>query len=221
VDYFVILGVKYDATPEEIKRAYRQKARQVHPDVNDSPGAEDQFRMVSEAYRVLSDSGRRATYVQERMVRMRTASLERRAVRRPSRRRYMHSQISLHIGCLVVGIILIAWVMDRGMFFMGGVSQATHCTAVSWTPVTDGEGFRLTYSAPVPWQAQRAERTVYLAGSPEPYMIGSFPCYHSESTRSIQLEPFEFGNVFRLTSLLPWGILGLVFTAKAGRFFFA
>jgi curved DNA-binding protein len=64
-DYYRILGVDRNASEKDIKRAYRQLARQFHPDVN--PGdkqAEDQFKKINEAYEVLSDKEKRAKYDQ-------------------------------------------------------------------------------------------------------------------------------------------------------------
>lgn len=62
-DYYAILGVERDASPEAIKRAFRRLARETHPDAN--PGdaaAEARFREVAEAYEVLSDPQRRRAY---------------------------------------------------------------------------------------------------------------------------------------------------------------
>ena len=64
-DYYSILGVKRDATEQEIKRAYRRLARKHHPDVN--PGdksAEAKFKEINEAYEVLSDKEKRQKYDQ-------------------------------------------------------------------------------------------------------------------------------------------------------------
>lgn len=62
-DYYDVLGVARDANETEIKKAFRKLARELHPDVNrHDPEAEDKFKEAAEAYEVLSDSERRATY---------------------------------------------------------------------------------------------------------------------------------------------------------------
>ena len=62
-DYYEILGVKRDAKPEEIKKAYRRLARKYHPDVNPGDKAsEERFKLTSEAHDVLSDPKKRKVY---------------------------------------------------------------------------------------------------------------------------------------------------------------
>ena len=58
-DYYGILGVNRDASADDIKRAYRQLARQYHPDVNPDPAAQDKFKEINAAYEVLSDPKKR------------------------------------------------------------------------------------------------------------------------------------------------------------------
>ncbi|MGD9954979.1 MAG: molecular chaperone DnaJ [Candidatus Nanopelagicales bacterium] len=61
-DLYAVLGVARDATPEEIKRAYRKLARELHPDVNPDPATQDRFKEVTAAYEVLSDPDKRQMY---------------------------------------------------------------------------------------------------------------------------------------------------------------
>ena len=61
-DYYELLGVPRNASDADIKRAFRALARELHPDVSGEANAELRFREVAEAYEVLSDSERRATY---------------------------------------------------------------------------------------------------------------------------------------------------------------
>lgn len=61
-DYYEILGVPKDASKDDIKSAFRKKARILHPDVNKAPDAEEKFKELGKAYDTLIDDNKRATY---------------------------------------------------------------------------------------------------------------------------------------------------------------
>ena len=61
-DYYEILEVGRNASADELRRAYRRLAKQYHPDINKDHGSEEQFKEINEAYAVLSDTERRASY---------------------------------------------------------------------------------------------------------------------------------------------------------------
>ena len=61
-DYYGVLGVARDASPETIKKAYRKLARELHPDVNPDPATQEKFKDVTAAYEVLSDVNKRQMY---------------------------------------------------------------------------------------------------------------------------------------------------------------
>lgn len=61
-DFYEILGINKDASKDEIKSAFRRKARTLHPDVNKEPDAEEKFKELGKAYETLMDDNKRATY---------------------------------------------------------------------------------------------------------------------------------------------------------------
>ncbi|XP_041642255.1 dnaJ homolog subfamily B member 1b [Cheilinus undulatus] len=61
-DYYDVLGIKKGASEEDIKKAYRKQALRYHPDKNKSPGAEEKFKEIAEAYDVLSDPKKKDIY---------------------------------------------------------------------------------------------------------------------------------------------------------------
>lgn len=63
-DYYKILNLSRSATDDEVKKAYRKMALKFHPDKNKTPGAEEKFKEVAEAYDVLSDKKKREIYDQ-------------------------------------------------------------------------------------------------------------------------------------------------------------
>ncbi|MDP1978140.1 MAG: DnaJ domain-containing protein [Undibacterium umbellatum] len=65
-DYYFILGIATNASLADVKKAFRQKAAEFHPDRNDSELAPEKFHAVKEAYDVLSDEAARTAYDENR-----------------------------------------------------------------------------------------------------------------------------------------------------------
>jgi molecular chaperone DnaJ len=61
-DYYEVLGVARDASADDIKKAYRRLARQLHPDINPDPATQERFKEVTKAYEVLTDPRKREMY---------------------------------------------------------------------------------------------------------------------------------------------------------------
>src|SRR5215468_7902306 len=61
-DYYATLGVRRDANADEIKKAYRRLARELHPDINPDPATQERFKEITQAYEVLSDPEKRQLY---------------------------------------------------------------------------------------------------------------------------------------------------------------
>lgn len=61
-DFYAVLGVPRNASSEDIKKAYKKQARLYHPDKNKNQGAEEKFKVISEAYKVLTDPQKRSIF---------------------------------------------------------------------------------------------------------------------------------------------------------------
>ena len=152
INYYELLGVSTDANAEEIKSAYRARAKEVHPDVNRSPDAVEEMRNLNAAYETLSDFAKRAAY--DRQLEEETRTAEERK-RRNSPEVYID-----HIGDqLQEGLGgLFGYIVSRGTWFKTYfVEIHTNCHASDGSAInvmaeldTENEGARLFEYATIP-----------------------------------------------------------------------
>ena len=152
INYYELLGVSTDANAEEIKSAYRARAKEVHPDVNRSLDAVEEMRNLNAAYETLSDFAKRAAY--DRQLEEETRTAEERK-RRNSPEVYID-----HIGDqLQEGLGgLFGYIVSRGTWFKTYfVEIHTNCHASDGSAInvmaeldTENEGARLFEYATIP-----------------------------------------------------------------------
>lgn len=119
-DHYRVLGIPRDASPQEVKRAYRDRVKTCHPDRNDSPQASTLFHAVHAAYVTLSDSDQRKAY-DERLLNYRPTqqpapperpkSTTRRYATREGRPVNRFAFVGLHLTGLCFGVILISGIL--------------------------------------------------------------------------------------------------------------
>lgn len=215
-DYFALLGIPRNATDEEIRQAFRQKARQTHPDLNPAPDAAERFRELVEAYDILSDKSKRDMYILARLnQKKRTADAPRR-IKKPRRL----SSI-LHMNLLFFSFVVLFFVYTRATTIYEFVQAAeeTICRIVAWERTADSR-YLLTYEAMnIPWQEtpQRAQRlfdeqdTAYI---PNTYVT----CYYNDSLSAIHLLHYDRRDV--LITIF-WGIVGAGLFIKSLHHFYS
>lgn len=123
-DHYKVLGVPRDASPQKIKRAYRERVKQCHPDRNNASNAPFIFQAVQEAYETLRNVERRAKY-DERLRFYREAGATdnffQHEYRKPQRRRVVEEEpdrpvhkfafVGLHLTGLIFGVTLVAGIL--------------------------------------------------------------------------------------------------------------
>ncbi len=228
-DYFGILGVPPDATTEDIKRAYREKARLYHPDVSQAPDAAERFREVVEAYSVLTDADQRAAYVLSQNTRATAPKRQTRpddipdwfyTVAKPRRRRVLHpSLIFFHVGLLLLGLSIAYVVLEEltQVFAVAWAAEPTQCQVIAWEATPAGQ--RLRYQALVPWQLEPYQSTRMFEQREADYALGqTFDCFYYQ-TDAIAAPLLQRYDMREIRAVVPWGLISVLFISTAVRFF--
>ena len=173
-DYYQILGVSHDASSEEIRAAYRERAREYHPDRNPSPDAVERMQEINEAWEVLRDASLRPAYDRWRNARQSTArdadtSTSHAEVH--SNERNATSIFSMLLPCL--WIFVGVWAALNTDFpdppFMGEVDDANYYFAAFVIGVA-GLTFLKRW-----WNAQRLTRAAGMVGGLTAVGFAFFP----------------------------------------------
>lgn len=205
IDYFGQLGVSESASPDEIKQAYRRLARQYHPDLNSDPQAVEQFREITQAYRILSDPHTRSQYILERLETRRAA---------PNVWRQKKSQRKLYQTFLVTGVLLFALgflmiSLDRIWFniYPAYSAKPTTCLVVRWQEFSQ-DHYRLHYLAIVPWQTEpflswRDYKAVKRELPPQTV----FTCYYNSQYHATHLTRVDAAAILPHIPMLMMGLV--------------
>ena len=216
MDYYQILGVERGASAEELKRAYRDKVRQYHPDMNPEPEAVEHFHRVVEAYRVLSNDRLRDEYILSRLRKPRT---ENTAWSRKNRKHHPGVD-TLHIGFLISAFFLFMWVADtlwNDIIQIAMAAEPTLCSVEGWEQL-NSDSFVLHYAAQVPWQIEPFYNKRTFGETSNKFVTGTtFECYYNQEWQATQLWRYDSGIIW---SILPWGIFAILLAGKALRHFF-
>src|SRR5437762_9100610 len=117
IDYYAILGASEDASPREIERLYKRQAHKHHPDRG---GAEEEMKLLNEAYRVLHDEASRNEYDSLRRQPVRKAVVNQAAA--AAREVGIHGQLLSALLCLMLGSMLLLLVHFNGLWFLWPLS---------------------------------------------------------------------------------------------------
>lgn len=217
MDYYKILGIEATASPEQVKQAYRRKARQFHPDVNADPDASRQFRAVVEAYAVLSDPQKRSAYTFERREYIAKPSVNVWDRKFKRRQRYRTSLDFFHLALLLFGFSFVYNPVSAmaGALDFWLMAEPAMCQVTSWQ--VDNNGFQMRYFAEVPWDSAFEASAHFDKALDAEYPPGAtFSCYYHERLSKTALQRL---NLSWLGRSLPWLAFGSYLIFRAGFYF--